>query len=116
MTRGVEMSDRVHFSGRSPEKGVQPVDSPNEKSKPSRQGSHGMPPVRIQPGKLLHSKWTALQPRDREKHWLVTRILDPEQPANRWEWIVIEAVHSRRSQTIRWRDLQDSSVWRQGWH
>jgi len=72
--------------------------------------------ARIQPGKLLHSKWTAVQPRDREKHWLVTRILDPEQPAHRWEWIVIEAVHSRRSRTIRWRDLQDSSVWRQGWN
>jgi tryptophan-rich hypothetical protein len=70
---------------------------------------------RIQPAKLLNSKWTAVRPADREKHWLVTRILDSEQPASRWEWIIIEAVHSRRAVRIRWRDLQDASAWRRGW-
>jgi len=72
-------------------------------------------PHRIQPSKLLNSKWTAVHPKDREKHWLVTRILDDEQPASRWEWIVLEAVHSRRSERLRWRDLQDPAAWRRGW-
>lgn len=70
---------------------------------------------RIQPSKLLNSKWTAVHPKDREKHWLVTRILDDEQPASRWEWIILEAVHSRRSVRLRWRELQDPTRWRRGW-
>ena len=30
---------------------------------------------RVSPKKLLHSKWTAVEPRNREKHFLVTRVI-----------------------------------------
>ena len=78
------------------------------------------PRPRLNPRKLLLSKWTAVQPRASEKHFIVTELvaaplaashLPPLPPVA----VVIEAVHSRRSQTIPWRELTDVANWRQGW-
>jgi len=69
----------------------------------------------LSPKKLLLSKWTAVGPADKEKHFVVTRVVLPDLPAVRIEWVEIEAVHSRRSSMLRWRDLTDGSRWRQGW-
>ncbi len=65
--------------------------------------------------KLLLSKWTAVTPIDKEKHFVVTQVIEPEPPAVRVEWVAIEAVHSGRSSMLRWRELTDGSRWRQGW-
>lgn len=65
--------------------------------------------------KLLLSKWTAVSPTDKEKHFVVTRVVVPDLPAVRIEWVEIEAVHSGRSSMLRWRDLADGGRWRQGW-
>lgn len=65
--------------------------------------------------KLLLSKWTAVHPRAKEKHFLVIRLIKPEPPQDRIEYVEIEAVHSRRACRIAWRDLRDASVWCQGW-
>ena len=73
------------------------------------------PAISIQPGKLLRSKWTAAVPVAREKHFLVTRVIEPEDPAMRPEWIEIEAVHSGRVRRMAWRELRDPTVWRRGW-
>ncbi len=72
-------------------------------------------PVRLSPKKLLHSKWTAVTPRAREKHFLVTTVIEPEFEGTAVEFVELEAVHSRRVQRVRWRELQDESVWQQGW-
>ena len=65
------------------------------------------------PEKLRLSKWTAVEPRNREKHFIVTKLLrDTDETIIQ---CIIEAVHSKRQQTINWRDLQDSDKWRQGW-
>lgn len=72
--------------------------------------------VRLNPRKLLLSKWTALQPRNKEKHFIVTRLLLPEDPAQPITQVELEAVYSRRSEVIAWQTLTDSSRWRQGWH
>ncbi len=69
----------------------------------------------IQPKKLLLSKWTAVAPVAREKHFIVTRLIEPEAPEAPLEWVEIEAVHSHRARRIAWRDLRDATVWRQGW-
>jgi len=69
----------------------------------------------LSPKKLLLSKWTAVAPTDKEKHFLVTRVVIPVLPAMRIEWVEIEAVHSGRSSMLRWRDLTDGNRWRQGW-
>ena len=69
----------------------------------------------LSPKKLLRSKWTAVQPVRKDKHFLVTHVITPEVEGAAPEWIEIEAVFSRASQKIRWRDLQNADVWAQGW-
>lgn len=73
------------------------------------------PARRLNPHKLLLSKWTAAVPRRKEKHFIVTKVIEPEPPAMRIEYIELEAVYSLRSFTLPWRDLTDSSRWLQGW-
>ena len=70
---------------------------------------------RISPKKLLLSKWTAVTPRRKEKHFLVIKVLEPEPPATTVEVIELQAVHSRRTRTMPWRDLADRSQWLPGW-
>lgn len=69
----------------------------------------------LSPKKLLRSKWTAVAPVHKEKHFVVTRVVEPEPPAGRIEWVELEAVHSGRASLLRWRDLTDGRQWRQGW-
>lgn len=69
---------------------------------------------RFAPSKLLLSKWTARQPRQREKHFLVTELLHDEE--GRLLQVELQAVHSGRSEWIDWRCLRDEQTWRMGWH
>lgn len=69
----------------------------------------------LSPKKLLLSKWTAVTPVARQKHFIVTRVIEPDPPEGRTEWVEIEAVHSGQARRIGWRELRDSAVWRQGW-
>lgn len=68
---------------------------------------------KINPKKLLNSKWTAVKPTNKEKHFLVTEIEFDE------EGVVIscsiEAVMSKRVISINWHDLKDEGLWLQGW-
>ena len=70
---------------------------------------------RVHPKKLLLSKWTAVAPTNKEKHFLVARLVLPEDPQAALEWVEIEAVHSGASRRIAWRELMDTTHWRQGW-
>ena len=70
---------------------------------------------RLNPKKLLLSKWTAVTPHDKEKHFIVTGVIEPEPPATRIERIELEAVYSRRVFSLSWRDLTDRKQWVQGW-
>lgn len=69
----------------------------------------------LHPKKLLLSKWTAVKPVARQKHFLVTQVVEPEPPEAPVEWVDIEAVYSKKVRRIRWRELLDDAVWRQGW-
>ena len=69
----------------------------------------------LHPKKLLLTKWTAVQPAARNKHFLVSKVIQPEPPALAPEWIEIEAVHSKTVTRIQWHELRDTSLWRQGW-
>ncbi|PUE28075.1 TIGR02450 family Trp-rich protein [Limnohabitans sp. Jir72] len=69
----------------------------------------------LNPKKLLLSKWTAVTPVAKQKHFLVSRVIQPDQPSDPIESVEIEAVFSKATQTIAWRELQHDSVWRQGW-
>ena len=69
----------------------------------------------LNPKKLLLTKWTAVKPIAKQKHFLVSRVIQPELPTDRIQLVEIEAVFSKAVQEIAWRDLQDDRVWRQGW-
>lgn len=69
----------------------------------------------LSPGKLLLTKWTAVVPRDREKHFMVVRVVDPDPPGSAVEHVEIEAVLTRRTTVLPWRELTDATRWRQGW-
>jgi tryptophan-rich hypothetical protein len=69
----------------------------------------------LNPKKLLLSKWTAVTPVAKQKHFLVVRVISPELPGDPIQWVEIEAAFSKAVQVIAWRELQDDSVWRQGW-
>ncbi|GAA5217072.1 TIGR02450 family Trp-rich protein [Corallincola platygyrae] len=67
----------------------------------------------VNPRKLLHSKWTAATPENREKHFIVSEVEYDEEGIV--VECVIEAVLTKRTQSINWRDLKQSSHWRHGW-
>jgi tryptophan-rich hypothetical protein len=72
-------------------------------------------PRRLTPRKLLLSKWTAVAPQRKEKHFMVTRLIEPDVPSAPPEFVELEALHSRRSVILPWRDLTDAATWKQGW-
>lgn len=68
---------------------------------------------RFNPEKLLLSKWTARQPQNREKHFLVCELLRNEE--GELLQVELQAVLSRRNEMIDWRELRDSERWQIGW-
>jgi len=69
----------------------------------------------LNPKKLLLTKWTAVIPIAKQKHFLVSRVIQPEQPTDPIQDVEIESVFSKATQIIAWRELQNDCVWRQGW-
>jgi tryptophan-rich hypothetical protein len=67
------------------------------------------------PKKLANSKWSAVTPQQREKHFLVVAVeLDPQDP-QRVTAVTLEAVLSRRQFSLHWSALADQSQWQPGW-
>ncbi len=69
----------------------------------------------INPKKLLNSKWTAVTPRHKEKHFMVISLIAPELPATAISLVELEAVYTKRKQTLHWQTLTDEALWVQGW-
>lgn len=67
----------------------------------------------INPKKLLNSKWTAVKPQNKEKHFIVSEIEFDENGSVLS--CAIEAVMSKRLIPIEWQELKDDSIWLQGW-
>lgn len=68
---------------------------------------------RINPNKLMHSKWTAARPVRKEKHFLVTEVWRDEE-----EHVVdvsLEAVFTGKTYRLHWRELTDDDHWLTGW-
>ena len=67
----------------------------------------------INPKKLLNSKWTAVTPKDKEKHFRVTKVDYDEEG-----FVIsclIEPVMSQEGKQIQWQELKESDNWLQGW-
>ena len=73
------------------------------------------PPNKINPKKLLLSKWTAVHPIAKQKHFLVSKVILPEAPDEKIEFVEIEAVYSKKTRQIPWHDLLNNEEWLQGW-
>ena len=67
----------------------------------------------LNPKKLLNSKWTSVNPTNKEKHFLVTVVEYDENGAI--TECLIEAVMTRRTIAIEWRTLRDGDLWVNGW-
>lgn len=68
---------------------------------------------KINPKNLLKSKWTAVKPIKKEKHFLVTEVdFDEEGEVIH---CLIEAVISNRSDSIDWKEPRNVSIWQHGW-
>ncbi len=68
---------------------------------------------RINPKKLLLSKWTAVQPQGKERHFIVTKLLrDDDENIIACE---LEAVINKKLYEIDWQLLKESSRWVMGW-
>ena len=65
--------------------------------------------------KLLLTKWTAVNPIAKQRHFLVSRVIKPELPECPVELVEIEAVFSKVTRVIQWRELKNSELWRVGW-
>lgn len=70
-------------------------------------------PHRLNPRKLLLSKWTATHPQHREKHFLVSELFCDEE-GNVLE-ILLQAVLTQRCERLPWQSLQDADRWKMGW-
>lgn len=69
--------------------------------------------MNLNPNKLHLSKWTAVHPEHKEKHFIVTRIFRDDDM--RVLDVELEAVLTKRKQRLSWRDLKDEARWRVGW-
>lgn len=69
--------------------------------------------TKLNPKKLLNSKWTAVFPNNKERHFLVTEVEFDDNGAI--IHCMVEAVISRRSMAIDWRALGNSDKWIIGW-
>ena len=72
-----------------------------------------MPINSINPRKLMNSKWTAVKPARKEKHFIVTEIEFDEEGAV--TACIIESVMSKRVANIQWKELKNQDQWIQGW-
>ena len=69
--------------------------------------------MNINPEKLHHSKWTATNPKNKEKHFIVTRVFRDD--GHLVTDVELEAVLTKRVQKMSWRELKDDSAWQIGW-
>ncbi|MBR7887539.1 TIGR02450 family Trp-rich protein [Marinomonas sp. A79] len=72
-----------------------------------------MKPHRINPNKLLLSKWTSTTPKQKEKHFIVTKLIRDEN-----DLVVdclVEAVINRQQYQLPWQTLTSPEEWLQGW-
>lgn len=62
---------------------------------------------------LLNSKWTKVKVTNKEKHFIITKVIVDENQLI--IECVIEAVINQNEYHINWRDLKVSDTWKIGW-
>ena len=69
--------------------------------------------IKINPKKLPNSKWTAVTPKNREKHFIISKVEFDEEGLV--ESCTLEAILSKRTESIDWTELKNEELWIQGW-
>lgn len=67
----------------------------------------------VNPKKLLNSKWTAVVPKNKEKHFVIESC--SYHSPSKLDKVHMHAILTGEVYKIAWRDLKDSAVWRIGW-
>ncbi len=68
---------------------------------------------RVNPKKLLGSKWTAVRPQNKEKHFMIIDVeFDEESNVTQ---TIIQAVFTKREFEIAWHELKLTDTWLIGW-
>jgi len=67
----------------------------------------------ISPKALMQSKWTKVDVTNKEKHFIVTVVKFDEQ--QKVVECIVEALMTKRTYSINWRDLKQPSIWLIGW-
>ena len=63
--------------------------------------------------KLLNSKWTSVNPINKEKHFMVIQVDHNEK--GEITSCLIEAILSNQVTCLDWRLLKDPKIWLNGW-
>jgi len=69
--------------------------------------------IKINPKKLPLSKWTAINPIDKEKHFIVVKLIESDEGII--THCVLESVFSKRQLTFEWKTLKQEDKWTTGW-
>ena len=69
---------------------------------------------KFNPKKLLLSKWTALQPKEKEKHFIVVKIEFDETKTDVLSCTLEALITKNRYKTYP-EELQNNQAWLQGW-
>ena len=67
----------------------------------------------INPNKLLLSKWTSTSPQQKEKHFIVTKLIKDDNDTV--VECVLEAVINKHQYCLPWQALTSPDKWLQGW-
>lgn len=65
--------------------------------------------------KLLNSKWTALIPKNKEKHFQVIKVNKNELDEQKVDSVIMEAIFTNRKFLLDPNQLNDQNVWALGW-
>lgn len=65
--------------------------------------------------KLLNSKWTAVNPINKEKHFIVIKVILNDLDNQIIDKIIIESVLHKNEYNISYGELKNAQLWIQGW-
>ena len=69
---------------------------------------------RFHPKKLLNSKWTAVQPLAKQKHFIVIEV-EVDEETSKVLSCTLEAVMTKKQTVLSPGELKDILKWQQGW-
>ncbi len=67
----------------------------------------------INPKKLMSSKWTAVKPANRQKHFIVVAVKFNKQ--GQVNYCELAAIMTKTNKVIDWKILKNSEQWLPGW-